>query len=194
MAICLRQLAKKLEAMQKVAITDHLTRVANRTALTEMLQGSLVQAALKNGHLAVLSLDLDDFKQLNDEYGHHAGDAALKVAAKRITSSVRRYERVFRMGGDEFLCLVFDPDPKAAAQMVVDRLIASFEVPMDLGDHQQVVTPSIGVAIAEPGETWDAVLKRSDIAMYRAKQSDFSFYFCGNTGPNLVETKVRQTG
>ena len=188
------RLARKLEEMHRVAMTDHLTGVANRTALTETLQGDLVQAALSDGHLAVLSLDLDDFKKLNDEYGHHAGDAALKAAAERISHSVRRYEKVFRMGGDEFLCLIFDPDPKTAAQRVVDRLKTSFSTPMELGGHVQRVTPSIGIAIADRGETWDAVLKRSDAAMYKAKQSEFLYRFCTNAYPALVETEPLKTG
>lgn len=194
MATYFRKLATKLETMQKVAMTDHLTGVANRMALTETLQESLVQTALKDGHLAVISLDLDDFKLLNDEHGHHAGDTALRVAAERIANSVRRYEKVFRMGGDEFLCLIFDPDPRAAAQNVVDRLRTSFCASMDLGGRRRIVTPSIGIAIAQQGESWDTVFKRSDAAMYWAKQSKFSYSFCGGSPVALVETEARKSG
>ena len=188
-----RKITKRLKALQEVAMTDHLTGVANRMALAETLQGPSVKTALKDGHLAVLSLDLDGFKRLNDEHGHHVGDRALRIAAKRITHSVGRNAQVFRMGGDEFLCLVFDPDPKAAAQTVVDRISASFSSPMDLGGHPQIVAPSVGIAMAQQGETWDAVLMRSDAAMYQAKQSEFLYDFCSIPYLALVEPELRQT-
>ena len=173
-----RKLVNSLERMRKVATTDHLTGVANRAALTLTLQSATVQKALRDGTCAAISLDLDDFKKLNDEFGHGAGDIALKVSADHIAASLRRSDKVFRMGGDEFLCLIFDPDPKAAAQKVVDRLKAAFGAPMYLGNISQTVTPSIGVAIAGSDEDWDAVLARSDAAMYRAKRSDHTFSIC----------------
>jgi len=170
MAVYFRKLATSLEQMHEVAMTDHLTGAANRTALTETLQTALLRQSLQEGNLAVISLDLNDFKKLNDDYGHHAGDRALQISAERIKSSVRRYEKVYRMGGDEFLCIVFDPDPAAAAQRVFDRLSDVFSKPMDLGPVKQRVTPSVGIAIAQQGETWGAILKRSDEAMYSAKR------------------------
>ena len=173
-----RRLLNSVERLHRVATTDHLTGVANRSALTEMLHAPPVQEALQHGSLAVISLDLDDFKRLNDTHGHQAGDTALQLAADRISSQVRKHERVFRMGGDEFLCLVFDPDPKAAAEKVVARLRTAFSKPMDLGGMSQIVSPSIGVAIPHQGEAWDDVLERSDAAMYRAKRSELAHSFC----------------
>ncbi len=174
MAAHFRKMVNSLETMHKVATTDHLTGVANRAALTELLKTPSVQDGLKEGCFAAISLDLDDFKQLNDEYGHHAGDRALKFAAERITQALGPNESVFRMGGDEFLCLMFDPNPKEAADKLVERLNSSFKEPMDLGGFSKVVTPSIGVAIGSCGEHWDVILERSDAAMYRAKRREFT--------------------
>ncbi len=179
-AIYFRKLVSGFERMNKAATTDHLTGVANRAALSETLQTSVVQEALRGGHFAVISIDLDDFKQLNDVYGHHAGDAALRVAADRISTSMQGCERVFRMGGDEFLCMVLDPDPERATRKIVDRLKNAFNPPMDLAGHSQIVTPSIGVAIAHQGETWDSILERSDAAMYRAKRREVFLNVCLN--------------
>lgn len=180
MAAGFRKMANSLERVHKVATTDHLTGVANRAALSEVLQNTSVQEALRNGCFAAISLDLDDFKQLNDEYGHYAGDTALRIAAERISKSVLKYGTVFRMGGDEFLCLVLDPDPESAASTVVERLKNGFSVPMDLGGESQIVTPSIGVAVARHGENWDALLERSDAAMYRAKRREFALIAFSN--------------
>lgn len=180
MAAYFQQIVDSFQRMNRVATTDHLTRVANRAGLSEMLQTSFVKQALQGGSLAAISLDLDDFKQLNDEHGHHAGDTALKVAAMRITKSLENNDRVFRMGGDEFLCLVIDPDPRGAAQRIVDRLKNAFNPPIDFDGFDQVVTPSIGVAIADQGENWDDVLERSDAAMYRAKRNEFTLQVCLN--------------
>lgn len=180
MAAHFRKMANSFKQMHRVARTDHLTGVANRAALTEMIQTPSVKAALRDGNLAVISLDMDDFKKLNDDRGHHAGDTALKIAAKRITNSVQSRDRVFRMGGDEFLCLVLDPDPAGAAQWAVDCLKDAFKTPMDLGGFDHVVTPSIGVAIADRGENWDVVLKRSDADMYCAKRREFTLRVYSN--------------
>ena len=170
MAAYFRNMVTSLERLHKAARIDHLTGVANRAALSEVLEQPSVQDALGSGGFAAINLDLDGFKRLNDEHGHHAGDKALRVAAERITYSMQGCEKVFRMGGDEFLCLILDPVPEEAAQKVVQHLKDAFSAPMDLGGFHQVVTPSIGVAIANHGETWDAILERSDVAMYRAKR------------------------
>jgi GGDEF domain-containing protein len=84
------------------------------------------------------------------------------------------------MGGDEFLYLVFGPEPESTAKAVVDRLKNVFCPPMDLGGFTHVVTPSIGVAIATQGENWEAILERSDVAMYRAKRGEFTPARCLN--------------
>lgn len=180
MAAYFRRMVGSLEKMHEVATKDHLTGVANRAGLSEILHTSGVQEALQDGFVAAISLDLDDFKKLNDEHGHHAGDVALRVSAERIANAMGRSDTVFRMGGDEFLCLILDPDPTGAAQEVVDRILNVFEIPMDLGGVCQVVTPSIGVAIANEGESWDDMLERSDAAMYRTKRRDFSLRVCIN--------------
>ena len=172
-----RLMSDNLNVMHETAITDQLTGLANRTALTEALQTVAAKDARSTGHFAVISLDLDGFKRLNDQYGHQAGDTALRIAATRISSSMRKEDMVFRMGGDEFICLVFDPNPRDASNVIVSRLKKAFDVPMDIGANILKVIPSIGVAIAEPGETWETLLERSDRAMYDAKRNCAGSHF-----------------
>lgn len=188
------KLLQGLQAMHKLATTDCLTGVGNRAALSEKLQTTEAQTALQDGCMAVMSLDLDDFKRLNDTHGHRIGDIALKVAADRIAASVNGPENVFRMGGDEFLCLVLNPGTAQAAERVVRRLKFAFAQPMDLGTHQQVVSPSIGVAIANQGEAWEAVLGRSDAAMYRAKRRDQVLNFSPTEQSPALELRSYRTG
>ena len=178
MASYFRRLATSLGKMRKVATTDQLTGIANRAALMEILETSSVKDAFKNGVCAVISIDLNDFKRLNDEHGHRAGDMALKVAAKRIRRSLHQEDEVIRMGGDEFVCLVFDPNPTDAAQTIADRIKLAFKAPMNLGECSQIVAPSIGIAISNGNDTWDNMLERSDAEMYRAKRASIEPKLC----------------
>lgn len=173
MASYFHRLATKLEEMHKIATTDELTGVANRAALTEILRTRSLNDALKSGHCAIINIDLDDLKSLNDNHGHAVGDAALKIAAERIRGSLRQNDKVIRMGGDEFVCLVFDRNPMDAAQRVVNRLNLAFSTPTDLGGLRHLVTASIGVAISNGDEDWDTLFRRSDAEMYRTKRSGF---------------------
>ncbi len=178
MASYFRRLATSLDKMHKIATTDQLTGVANRAALTEFLQMPMLKDALKNGSCAVISLDINDFKHLNDAHGHHAGDIALREAADRIRASLRHKDKVIRMGGDEFICLVFDPNPSDAAEKVVARLTSAFSAPMVLGQSHQIVTPSIGIAVSNGDESWDTILERSDSEMYKAKRNQIGQRLC----------------
>ncbi len=179
-----RTMSDSLTIMHEVATTDQLTGLANRTALNEILQFPSTRDALASGEFAVISLDLNDFKQLNDELGHQAGDTALRLSAERIASSVRSGDKVIRIGGDEFVCLIFDKDAKTVARKVADRLQFAFDDPMDVGCDSRIVTPSIGIAISEAGESWEAVRERSDWAMYQSKRSQKG-YHVSNQAPRL---------
>lgn len=186
MGTAFRKLVKRLETMHHLAQTDHLTGLANRAALTEMQQSTAVQKALRLGELAVISLDLDDFKDLNDRLGHHSGDIALRGAAERIKQAMRETDTAFRMGGDEFLCVLMDPDAKQGARDVIAALRTAFDVSMNLGGRQTAVTPSIGVAVADPQEPWDSVLQRADATMYLAKRRKPSRQLAAQRYPALV--------
>jgi diguanylate cyclase (GGDEF)-like protein len=162
-------LAMELQQAISVAFTDQLTGISNRAALETFLASPRLAAALANGDMAVLSIDLDRFKELNDTRGHGAGDQALKITAKRLKNAMRSSDHVVRTGGDEFLCLIIDTDPETASRKVVDRISKQFSFPIEMGGEATIVELSIGVAIGRKGDTWEAIVARSDSAMYAAK-------------------------
>lgn len=164
-----RKTVDGLNAAENKAQTDELTGVPNRLGLYTVLQSPWLDEVLAKGEFALLNIDLNNFKALNDERGHSAGDVALKITAKRLKSSLRRGDYVIRMGGDEFLCLIVDPNPKIAAMCVSNRIAEQFKTPMEFKGSEFTVRPSIGIAIGEKGEEWESLLERSDKAMYWAK-------------------------
>lgn len=164
------QQSKALERAVVIASTDKLTGLLNRSGLEDVLRTPDAKAALNAGNVAVLYLDLNDFKKLNDEHGHMAGDHALKTTAERLKASVQPHDHVVRLGGDEFICVLFDQNPKAAAKSVSDRVLISCNSPITFADFDRIVSPSVGVAVAEMGMTWNTLESRADMAMYSAKQ------------------------
>lgn len=169
-----RRLVGQLHTAHQIAMTDYVTGIGNRAALAELKNSAELQKAMETGTFAVISLDLDDFKELNDDLGHLAGDEALNVTAARMKASMPDPERVFRTGGDEFVCVILGADPARVAQDVVARLYDAFRAPMDLGGVSRVVTPSIGLAVANKGEGWEEIFKRSDAAMYQSKRRELA--------------------
>jgi diguanylate cyclase (GGDEF)-like protein len=142
------------------ANTDALTGLANRMSITATLE-----AALAHSSTAVMFVDLDGFKEVNDRLGHERGDAVLVEAADRIATSLGRTGTVGRLGGDEFL-VVLPPLSEPALVATADRILASLREPWDEGGS---ITASIGIATAAPHESADRLLDRADTAMYDAK-------------------------
>jgi diguanylate cyclase (GGDEF)-like protein len=122
--------------------------------------------------MAVVFVDLDKFKTINDRYSHNAGDHVLKVGASRIRASVRPHDTVVRWGGDEFLVLLENVDNEAAALAVAQRITAEIAEPVRRFAYNLSVTASVGVAITQPGERIgaDELITRADAAMYEAKR------------------------
>lgn len=166
--------SKALEHAVTVASTDKLTGLLNRSGLEDRLQQPGVGAQIQAGQVAVLYLDLNDFKRLNDEHGHKDGDHALKVTAKRLLESVRPHDVVVRLGGDEFVCVVFDKSPRAAAKTVSDRVLIACNRPIVFNDHQTILSPSLGIAVGQPGMAWETLLGQADEAMYQSKRNGLS--------------------
>ena len=158
---------------------DSLTGLPNRRSFGERLRAELQTGAGTNPPLAVLFLDLDGFKAINDLHGHQAGDRLLCVVADRLRRSVRASDMVCRLGGDEFVCLLQAPMGRQPLAQLASKLFDTIAAPMRLGALQLHVQPSIGIALCpEDGHTATQLLHRADAAMYRAKrgQSGYAFF------------------
>lgn len=155
---------------------DELTGLPNRTLLRERMEHAASQLG-KNKPFAVLCVDLDRFKNVNDTIGHPMGDKLLQAAAERLTNCVRETDTIARLGGDEFAVLqVCDNQPIAATAMAA-RICDVLSKPFDLDGHQVVVGASVGIAVApEDGADPDRLLKNADLALYRAKDEGRGIY------------------
>jgi diguanylate cyclase (GGDEF)-like protein len=149
---------------------DALTDLPNRVLLRERLECALAITGRGGPNLAVLMLDLDRFKEVNDTLGHPAGDTLLQAVAARLCGCVRETTLIARLGGDEFAVIEYVTNPAAEAAALAERIRIALCEPFDLGDHQVTTGTSIGIAIA-PGDGDDSekILKSADLALYSAK-------------------------
>ncbi len=165
------------EEIKNLAFHDPLTRLPNRRLLLDRLQHALLSGARSGKRSALLFIDLDRFKALNDTLGHDFGDMLLQQVAKRLTACVRKSDTVARFGGDEFVVLLealSEDVVEAATQtgMVGDKILAALNQPYQLGEHEYRSTPSIGVTIVKDHlSSTDELLREADTAMYQSKQS-----------------------
>ncbi|HET9653720.1 MAG TPA: EAL domain-containing protein [Kineosporiaceae bacterium] len=165
----LAEIAEREQLLQHQALHDHLTGLANRALFTDRLDHALTLAPRDRRPLAVLFLDLDDFKLVNDSLGHAVGDALLVRVAERLRGTLRESDTVARLGGDEFAVLVEDSEAPAEN---AERLAEAFAQPFVFGDHSLQVRASIGLAVVDGGAHRlgaGELLKRADLAMYSAK-------------------------
>jgi diguanylate cyclase (GGDEF)-like protein/PAS domain S-box-containing protein len=161
------------EKIQHLAYHDPLTDLPNRQLFTDRLQRALASARRDKAHAALLFIDLDQFKLINDTLGHSVGDALLKEVAQRILRSLRDSDSVGRIGGDEFLVLLPDIRSEHDARTVADKLWSTLRQPFDLAGHKGLrISSSIGVAIyPEHGVDSNRLIANADTAMYHAKSA-----------------------
>ncbi|MCX8085279.1 MAG: EAL domain-containing protein [Rhodocyclaceae bacterium] len=169
------QIFERMQAEQRIwhiAHHDALTGLPNRALLTDRLEQALAQATRSADRVAVMFLDLDRFKSINDTLGHEVGDELLKEIAQRLKGAVRAADTVARLGGDEFVVLLQDiTDPEDAAR-VAEKIIAAFAPPVKIGPHELRSSTSIGIALfPEDGEDAYTLMRHADTAMYQAKRS-----------------------
>ena len=151
------------------AAHDPLTGLPNRAMLMERLSAALARATRASSTVAVMFIDLDDFKDVNDSHGHHMGDEVLVETGRRLLAVVRPFDTVTRLGGDEFVVVCSDLASQADAMGIANRVLASVSKPMVVDDREVLVTSSIGIAISGSATTAEAMLHEADSAMYRAK-------------------------
>jgi diguanylate cyclase (GGDEF)-like protein/PAS domain S-box-containing protein len=157
------------EQLTHQAFHDQLTGLANRALFTDRVAHALARATRHGKTPAVLFLDLDDFKRVNDTLGHAAGDELLRAVTGRLATCVRVSDTCARLGGDEFAILLEDANGRDDAVRLAERIIPMLRSPFTLGPTVAQVGVSIGIAIAEPGGDADALLRNADLAMYIAK-------------------------
>ena len=159
---------------------DALTGLPNRMSFIEQLEDLMTSDRAGDAHLALLFIDLDHFKRVNDSLGHLVGDTLLQIVAARITSCLRGSDLVARFGGDEFMVLLPGAARRADIEEVAQKLLASIGAPVDAEGRPLSVTPSVGIALyPEHGRTPTELLQHADAAMYRAKsrgRANFQFY------------------
>lgn len=165
------------EVIQRLAYFDPLTQLPNRSLFRDRLTQAILQAQRSGLSFALMYLDLDHFKNINDTLGHVIGDKLLKAVADRIKSQLRASDTIARLGGDEFAVIVFNIRQAQDSGRIAEQLIGAFSEPFVLEGHELFVTPSIGISLY-PSDSCEAenLIKAADIAMYRAKERGRSNY------------------
>jgi diguanylate cyclase (GGDEF)-like protein/PAS domain S-box-containing protein len=170
--------AKAAEArILHLARFDALTELPNRAYFRELTEEAISEGRRHGERRAVLFVDLDHFKTVNDSLGHAVGDLLLQEVARRLSESLRAGDVVGRLGGDEFVMLLRHMDSDADIAVVADRILARLAEPFALAEHELVVTPSLGIALyPNDGEDYDTLIRNADAAMYHAKESGRNTY------------------
>lgn len=172
-----KQLKASVEALEAMAMHDVLTGLPNRRLLMDRLNQGMLASARNGEHCAVMFMDLDKFKLLNDTLGHDMGDMLLRQVATRLLACVREGDSVARLGGDEFVVLLKalsrrQDEAREQASHVADKILESLRQPYDLDGHSYSSTPSIGALVfSGDAEVGTELLKKADVAMYQAKSA-----------------------
>jgi diguanylate cyclase (GGDEF)-like protein/PAS domain S-box-containing protein len=180
---------EKEEQVRLFAQHDRLTRLPNRALTLELAERWLSAAQRTGSRFAVLYIDLDEFKPINDNYGHHIGDEVLKEVALRLKGSFRSHDIVGRLGGDEFLVIVTQLDGALAAAHAAVHALHEISLPYRIGDLVLHTSPSIGIGMfPEDGTNVETLVRNADSAMYEAKQSGKGAYrFFTGRQPNIPQ-------
>jgi diguanylate cyclase (GGDEF)-like protein len=171
--------------VEQLAYHDVLTSLPNRRLFSDLLGQAILQARRRRTSLAVLFLDIDGFKQINDTLGHEAGDELLREIATRLRSTLRESDSVARFGGDEFVVLLPELTQDRYAAEVAGKVLATVARPLVLGDRELCVTTSVGISVYPiDGEDEETLTRCADVAMYQAKQEGKNRYRFHSDKPN----------
>jgi two-component system cell cycle response regulator len=171
--------------LEPLALADPLTGIANRRLLADRMSVALVHARRNKSAMAVMYLDLDGFKKINDTLGHLVGDILLKMVAERLTATVREEDTVARLGGDEFIIALWHVSGTEDAARVASKMIEAVAQPYNIEGHTVNITTSVGVGIyPDHGEDTSALMKSADLALYEAKHAGKNAYrIAGSADP-----------
>ncbi|ARN73042.1 EAL domain-containing protein [Oceanicoccus sagamiensis] len=188
-----RDITERMEAEAFInfqAYHDLLTRLPNRALFKDRLSVAITQAQRNNTELAVMFIDLDRFKIINDSLGHTMGDRLLQSVAQRLQACIRKGDTLSRFGGDEFTLLLPEVKNADAAVHIAEKILADIKKPFQLGNREVFIGASIGIAIyPESGEDMDALIKNADIAMYRVKKTGKDGYQLFNSEMHNASTE-----
>lgn len=188
-----RELYESQQRLKVLAENDNLTGLSNRYYFDKSLRSALSRAERHRTKLALIFIDLDDFKTINDSYGHDIGDEMLKSIAKILQSMMRAGDDVCRLGGDEFAILVHQFEDKQDLINLVDRILERLRIPQRIGNHDLSISASIGIALF-PESASDAgdLLKAADLAMYSSKKKGKSkWLFFSNELRTYIQNRLR---
>jgi diguanylate cyclase (GGDEF)-like protein/PAS domain S-box-containing protein len=189
------------EKLDHLAHHDPLTQLPNRLLFHDRLQHAIQRTTRDNEQLALLFIDLDRFKNVNDTLGHHVGDELLKQVAQALSDKLREGDTLARLGGDEFIVLLENVDGQYGASLVAEKLVGMFEQPFMVAGHELFVTCSVGISLF-PADASDLnmLIRNADVAMYQAKargRNGFRFYAPSMTGEGVerlrLETFLRRS-
>lgn len=186
------KLEESKKEKEKLAYYDILTKLANRHLFSKILEHEINQAKRYNHSFAILNIDLDRFKLINDTLGHDAGDDLIIQVSKRLQACTRNSDTVSRFGGDEFVMLISGPNSEKDAAIVADKVVEQIAQPFMLGENEMHISSSVGISyFPENGEDIPTLLKHADIAMYEAKQNGKNqFRAFDNTIINKIEHRL----
>lgn len=178
----LAAVTERSAADRHAALHDVLTGLPNRALFNDRLEHGIAYAKRHDWPLAVMFVDLDDFKSINDTHGHDAGDSVLRTIATRLKATTRSDDTVSRVGGDEFLYVLMEVRNEDAAAAIAKKIIASIQTPCDVSLEQEnirlTVKASVGIAIyPKSGITAETLIKSADMAMYDAKRAGSGYAF-----------------
>lgn len=182
--------------LRHMAFHDPLTGVGNRNKLEHHLNEVLAIASRVHQHFAVIVMDLDHFKNINDSIGHDAGDALLQIVAERLKNSVRSSDMVARLGGDEFMVIITDVKSSDAIAEIAQKILNNILKKMNIQGHEIYITTSIGISLyPHDGQDTQTLVKNADLALYRAKEvGRNNFQFCTQEMTHKAQEKMmRQT-
>ena len=177
------------------AFHDSLTGLPNRALLLDRISHSIATSKREHKKLAVLFLDLDDFKKINDTEGHDAGDLLLKEVVRRLQTRLREFDTLSRQGGDEFIIVLEQIESEMTIKQVCQDLLALIKQPFTIGSRQFVVTSSIGISLFPNDDNANALIRKADLAMYESKslgKNSFHFYSQALEKEALTQLAIEQ--